>query len=252
LGQCPHVQRAQRVGGDDQQAGRPIPGTSGAPSRGWLSRDAQTRRADGIVLSRTMPDIRSCICVWFQQADAPDGIVCSGDMTTLSATAGIRDAGRLPGVDVYIVSKQTSPILDYVDPPMDSYVEDIAMTGELLGNTLLQELSNSDSNESLRQELFFRLIITYPNNDSLFSGKHNDRQNPGLRQVHQQCKTSVTKIHSGRTSFRQCVQINLFSCGRGSQPSCKRSRGSAGIILCIDSEECYGARATEESLALST
>jgi len=40
--QCPHVQRAQRVGRDDQRAGCPIPGTSGAPSQGWLSRDEQS------------------------------------------------------------------------------------------------------------------------------------------------------------------------------------------------------------------
>ena len=41
-GQRPHVQRAQRVGSDDQRAGCPIPGTPGAPSQGWLSREKQS------------------------------------------------------------------------------------------------------------------------------------------------------------------------------------------------------------------
>ena len=41
-GQCPHVQRAQRLGRDDQRAGCPIPGTPGAPSQGLLSRDDQS------------------------------------------------------------------------------------------------------------------------------------------------------------------------------------------------------------------
>ena len=34
--------QAQRVGSDDQRAGCPIPGTPGAPSQGWLSRDEQS------------------------------------------------------------------------------------------------------------------------------------------------------------------------------------------------------------------
>lgn len=101
-------------------------------------------------LETPMPVIRSGICARFQQADAPDGIVCSGELAALSATAGVRDAGRIPGVDVDIVSKQTSTILDYIDPPMDSYFEDIVMTGELLGNTLLHVLKNTESKESLR------------------------------------------------------------------------------------------------------
>ena len=101
-------------------------------------------------LETPLPAIRRGLCERFKQANAPDGIVCSGELATLSATAGIRDAGRVPGIDVDIVSKQTSTILDYLDPAMDSYFEDIVMTGELLGNTLLQVLQNTESIESLR------------------------------------------------------------------------------------------------------
>lgn len=100
-------------------------------------------------LETPLPEIRRRLCERFLLPDAPDGIVCSGELAALSATAGIRDAGRVPGVDVDIVSKQTSTILDYVDPPMDSYFEDIVMTGELLGNTLLQVLRDAGSIESL-------------------------------------------------------------------------------------------------------
>ena len=101
-------------------------------------------------LENPLADIRHGLCARIQQANAPDGIVCSGELATLSATAGIRDAGRVPGVDIDIVSKQTSTILDYVDPPIDSYFEDIVMTGELLGSTLLQVLRNTDSLDTLR------------------------------------------------------------------------------------------------------
>lgn len=101
-------------------------------------------------LETPLLEIRRGLCERFQQPSPPDGIVCSGELATLAATSGIRDAGRVPGVDVDIVSKETSTILDFVDPPIDSYVEDIVMTGELLGNTLLQVLRNTDSKESLR------------------------------------------------------------------------------------------------------
>ncbi len=100
-------------------------------------------------LETPLPAIRDGLCKRFNQANAPDGIVCSGELAALAATAGVRDAGKVPGVDVDIVSKQTSTILDFVDPPMDSYFEDIVMTGELLGNTLLQVLRDTDSTESV-------------------------------------------------------------------------------------------------------
>ncbi|MFK8083464.1 MAG: LacI family transcriptional regulator [Granulosicoccus sp.] len=100
-------------------------------------------------LETPLPAIRRDLCARFQQANAPEGIVCAGELAALAASAGIRDAGGVPGVDVDIVSKQTSSVLDYVDPPMDSCFEDIVITGELLGNTLLQVLRNTESKESL-------------------------------------------------------------------------------------------------------
>ncbi len=93
--------------------------------------------------------IRQGVCERFKQHSPPDGIVSAGELATLAATAGIRDAGCKPGVDVDIVSKQTSSILNFVDPPIDSYFEDIVMTGELLGNTLLQVLKNTDPQKPL-------------------------------------------------------------------------------------------------------
>jgi len=88
--------------------------------------------------------LRRGMCARFKQASPPDGIVCAGELATLSAMAGIRDAGRAPGVDVDIVSKQTSAVLDFVDPPMDSFFEDIVMTGVLLGHTLLEVMRDTE------------------------------------------------------------------------------------------------------------
>jgi LacI family transcriptional regulator len=83
----------------------------------------------------------------FTEKQPPDGIVCAGELATLAVTAGIRDAGLTPGIDVDIVAKQSSAVLDYTDPPIDSYFEDIVMTGKLLGSTLLQVIRESTSDE---------------------------------------------------------------------------------------------------------
>lgn len=91
-------------------------------------------------LSLEMPlsRLREIIAALFVATDAPDGIVCAGDTATLAIMAGIHDAGLTPGTDVEIVAKQTTAMLDHVLPKIDSYFEDITLTGRRLGETLLQ------------------------------------------------------------------------------------------------------------------
>lgn len=82
--------------------------------------------------------LRNIISTLYLSGDGPDGIVCVGETATLAIMAGIHDAGLVPGVDADIISKQTSTALDHVVPAIDSYFEDIALTGRHLGETLLQ------------------------------------------------------------------------------------------------------------------
>lgn len=91
-------------------------------------------------LSLAMPltKLREMITSIFVSGDAPDGIVCAGETATLAIMAGVHDAGLTPGIDVEIVAKQTTAMLDHVFPEVDSYVEDITLTGRRLGETLLQ------------------------------------------------------------------------------------------------------------------
>ncbi len=94
-------------------------------------------------LSLDMPldRLRRVIATLFASDDAPDGIICAGDTATLAIMAGMHDAGLTPGIDAEVVAKQTSATLDHALPTVDSYFEDIALTGRRLGETLLQVIS---------------------------------------------------------------------------------------------------------------
>jgi LacI family transcriptional regulator len=102
-------------------------------------------------LSLEMPllRLREIIAALFASGDAPDGIVCAGDTATLAIMAGIHDAGLTPGIDAEIGAKQTTATLDHVLPMVDSYFEDITLTGRRLGKTLLQVIEGQSPLDQL-------------------------------------------------------------------------------------------------------
>jgi LacI family transcriptional regulator len=102
-------------------------------------------------LSLEMPltKLRDIIHTLYASGNGPDGIVCVGDIASLAIMAGIQDAGYTPAADVDIISKQTSATLDHVVPAIDSYFEDIVLTGRRLGDTLLDVISGETPLEQL-------------------------------------------------------------------------------------------------------
>lgn len=100
-------------------------------------------------LEMPMDNLRQIIAALYASGKGPDGIVCVGELASLAIMAGVHDAGYTPGVDVEIVSKQTSATLDHVVPVVDSYFEDITLTGRQLGETLLQVIGGQVPLEQL-------------------------------------------------------------------------------------------------------
>lgn len=94
-------------------------------------------------IETSLDSVRATIKEMFSQANPPDGVVCSGEMAALATYAGARDAGFVPGKDLDVVSKQTSAALDHVYPAIDSFFEDIALTGRILGTTLLEVINQN-------------------------------------------------------------------------------------------------------------
>lgn len=100
-------------------------------------------------LDMPLDRLRRIIKALFASGNAPDGIVCAGDTATLAIMAGIHDAGLIPGVDAEVVAKQTSATLDHALPVVDSYFEDISLTGRRLGETLLQVIGAQEPLDQL-------------------------------------------------------------------------------------------------------
>lgn len=92
-------------------------------------------------LETSLDNVRNTIKQMFSNPNPPDGVVCSGEMAALATYAGARDAGFTPGKDLDVVSKQTSAAFDHVHPAIDSFYEDIALTGRILGTTLLEVIA---------------------------------------------------------------------------------------------------------------
>ena len=70
----------------------------------------------------------------------PDGIVCGIETAAIGLLAGLQDVGLVVGRDIDVIAKSTSEILDYVTPPIDSFVEDLTLAGETLARFLIKRI----------------------------------------------------------------------------------------------------------------
>ncbi|TCL67260.1 LacI family transcriptional regulator [Rhizobium sp. BK251] len=79
--------------------------------------------------------------------DAPDGLICPGEVSALAAISALSDAGRTLGVDYDIVAKQTSRLLTQIQPKIDTIYEDLTAAGEELGHILLQRIGQPEAGD---------------------------------------------------------------------------------------------------------
>ncbi|WP_310420343.1 LacI family transcriptional regulator [Mycoplana sp. BE70] len=81
------------------------------------------------------------------QADAPDGIVCPGEVSALASITGMSDCGLSLGVEYDIVAKQTSRLLTQIQPKVETIYEDLTATGEAMGDILLRRIAGEDATD---------------------------------------------------------------------------------------------------------
>ena len=72
--------------------------------------------------------------------DAPTAFVCANEVSTLGVLAGLRDAGRVPGTDVELVSRDGACISDYLYPPLPTLFLDIRTVASTLCEFLLRRI----------------------------------------------------------------------------------------------------------------
>lgn len=95
----------------------------------------------GVDLDSPPDVIRAAVRELAGGPDAPDGYICGGDVSAVALVAGLVDAGLRPGEDVDVVAKQTSPVLDHMQPPIDTFIEDLTKTGFELASLLLRAMA---------------------------------------------------------------------------------------------------------------
>lgn len=77
-------------------------------------------------------------------ADAPDGLVCPGEVSALATITGMSDRGMTLGVEYDIVAKQTSHLLTQIQPKVETIYEDLTAAGEAMGMLLMRRVAGDD------------------------------------------------------------------------------------------------------------
>lgn len=104
-------------------------------------------------LETPLSDIRQRIKAVMASEDAPDGIVCGGELAALAVLASLRDARHDLKNDVPVIAKQTSSVFDHSFPLIDTFYEDIDAAGALLAETVVSLLRQEGNAKSLTKVL---------------------------------------------------------------------------------------------------
>ena len=101
----------------------------------------------GLFLNEDPSRFREAGRRWVELAPRTDGIVCGSENAAIGLIAGLQDAGLVIGRDIDVIAKSTSDILDYMTPPIDSFVEDLTRAGETLAHFLMKRIRGMPAEE---------------------------------------------------------------------------------------------------------
>jgi LacI family transcriptional regulator len=96
---------------------------------------------DGIDLTSPPERVNAYFARRLAEADAPDAIICPGEIAAVAINAAIADAGLTLGREVVMVAKQTSEVFDLFRPRMDAIYEDIHEAGAGMARLLLRRIA---------------------------------------------------------------------------------------------------------------
>ena len=95
---------------------------------------------EGVHLDSEPTDFRNAGRRLARMPHVPDGIICANETRCIALMAGLQDAGLKVGVDVELIAKDTSDLLDHITPPINSFFEDLIFAGEQLAQLLLMHI----------------------------------------------------------------------------------------------------------------
>lgn len=104
---------------------------------------------DKVTLDSTPQDISAQIAARLASDNAPDGLVCVGEVTALASLAALDQCGMTLGSEVDLVAKRASPVFSLLRPRVDAVFEDVEATGRSMAELLLRRLAGEPA-ESLQ------------------------------------------------------------------------------------------------------
>ncbi len=96
---------------------------------------------EAVTLSTPAPAIAAFLRSRLAAADAPDGVVCVGEVAAIACLSAMADLGLQPGRQLDVVAKRASAIFDLLRPTVDTVFEDLWDAGRAMGETLLRSMA---------------------------------------------------------------------------------------------------------------
>ncbi len=95
---------------------------------------------EAVSLSTPAPEIAAFLRRRLAEADAPDGVICVGEVAAIACLSAMSDLGIDPGRQLDVVAKRASAIFDLLRPSVDTVFEDLWAAGHAMGVTLLRSM----------------------------------------------------------------------------------------------------------------
>jgi LacI family transcriptional regulator len=99
---------------------------------------------EGMDVDSPMSDIRQLGFDTGSNTNRPDAIICSAPLSALGLVGGLEQAGLKIGVDIDIVTKQTSPLIGWYKPEILTIKEDFREAGRDLARAVLARIDGAD------------------------------------------------------------------------------------------------------------
>lgn len=95
---------------------------------------------EAVTLSTPAPEVAAFLRQRLSEPDAPDGLVCVGEVAAIACLSAMADLKLEPGRQLDVVAKRASAIFDLLRPTVDTVFEDLWDAGRAMGDTLLRSM----------------------------------------------------------------------------------------------------------------
>ncbi len=100
-----------------------------------------------LTIDTALNEIRDAVEALMRSPNPPDGIVSSAGSGAIAINAGIEAAGKRLGVDIDMVSKQSSAILNWIRPEIITIDEDVRLAGKELAKAVIARIEGRPPEE---------------------------------------------------------------------------------------------------------